>query len=457
MQLKHSSFSMANVNPECPDEEELGLREDSRDHIEVLILATKWQHDSYGISTINKSLIHNLRFVDPEAKKIKITSTVLKEEVKIPDADLNEAKECGVKLKGAKQPRGSNKKPNTKWLNESIIKYYGHVPHETNYDFIIGHAPYLANGCLNVMDWYHEKQHHPKVMLIIHGLPRTDEGQVDEELLLDWLTEADVVFSMGMSMQSEIIPYIRGLESKKQPIHKVYIPMYPLEFFETSRTESCNKVQGTQNITIMTAERKNLAVTGLDFPLAVSATAGASAHVYDFDGVRSNLIMLGASKDEKQEWRDEFERIMHEQHFGAQTLSFQYDASQDMNKMKIHMRKSNLFLLPTKLDSPLFGTETLAAIAAGVPVLVSRYSGLAALLYSMIGDESVVYTSRTKSDMETWKERIIQRLLRPQESQQAANRLREQLLLDSNIAETQLEFINTIVGTYVLLHRCKMF
>ena len=98
---------MANVNPECPDEEELGLREhpddpDSRDHIEVLILATKWQHDSYGISTINKSLFHNLRFVDPEAKKIKITSTVLKEEVKIPDADLNEAKECGVKLKVAK-------------------------------------------------------------------------------------------------------------------------------------------------------------------------------------------------------------------------------------------------------------------------------------------------------------------------------------------------------------------
>ena len=105
-------------------------------------------------------------------------------------------------------------------------------------------------------------------------------------------------------------------------------------------------------------------------------------------------------------------------------------------------------MLPSKLDSPLFGTEALAAISAGVPVLVSSYSGLAALLYSMIGDEAVVYASRTKSDMETWKERITQRLLRPEESQQAANRLREQLLLDLSIAKTHLEFINTIVGTY---------
>ena len=82
--------------------EEWPIERHPKDSIEILILATKWQHDGYGISTINKSLIHNLRFVDPEAKKIKITSTVLKEEVKIPDADLNEAKECGVKLKVAK-------------------------------------------------------------------------------------------------------------------------------------------------------------------------------------------------------------------------------------------------------------------------------------------------------------------------------------------------------------------
>ena len=41
--------------------------------ISVLLLATKWQFDTYGLSTVNKSLVNNLRVVDPEGKKIKIT------------------------------------------------------------------------------------------------------------------------------------------------------------------------------------------------------------------------------------------------------------------------------------------------------------------------------------------------------------------------------------------------
>ena len=441
---------MADIHPEHPDKLQIGgdpVGSDSRDVIKVLILGTKWQYDSSGISTINKSLIHNLRFVDPDAKKIKITCAVLEEEGKIPDADLKEADVSGVHLKGARQPRGCRKKPNIKWLNESIIKYYTHVPHETNFDFLIGHVPYLANGCLNVMNWYHDRKQHPRVMLIIHGLPRTNEGQIDEKLLLDWLTEADVVFSMGTTVQSEIIPYIRSLEPEKQPIHKFYIPMYLLEFFEILRDPSYNKVQGTQNVTMTTGER-----SGVDFPLAVSAATGASAHVYEFDGVRSNLTMLGAREEEKEEWKEEFDRIAQKQRTTHHTLSFQYDASADINNVKMHLRKSNLFLLPSKLDSPMFGTEALAAIAAGVPVLISGYSGLAGLLYNMIGEEPVVYTSSTEPDTETWKNRIIQRLLRPKESQEAANRLREQLLLDSSIAQSHLEFVNTIAGTFCSQH-----
>ena len=210
---------MADIYPEHKDG--VGLRiggdpagPDSQEAIEVLILSTKF-------STVNKSLIHNLRFVDPDAKRIKITCAVLEEEGKIPNADLKDADERGIHLKGARQPRGCRKKPNTKWLNESVMKYYGHVPPETNFDFIISHIPYLTSGCLNIMDWYHERTHHPKVILIIHGLPRTSEGQVDEVLLLDWLTEADVVFSSGMTVKSEIIPCFRSLEPEKQPIYQL--------------------------------------------------------------------------------------------------------------------------------------------------------------------------------------------------------------------------------------------
>ena len=106
--------------------------------------------------------------------------------------------------------------------------------------------------------------------------------------------------------------------------------------------------------------------------------------------------------------------------------------------------------MPLKPDSPLFGTEALSAIAAGVPVLVSRYSGIGRLLQKMAEDEPVVYGTKSESPLETWKERILQKLLRPEESQKTADRLREQLLLDASIAQTYLDFINIVASKLIL-------
>ena len=110
------------------------------------------------------------------------------------------------------------------------------------------------------------------------------------------------------------------------------------------------------------------------------------------------------------------------------------------------MRKSNLFLLPLKPDSPLFGTEALAAIAAGFPVLVSRDSGLASLLDAVVEDDPIVGKNKPKVNVQSWKEHIIQKLVRPEESKQIAERLRRQFLLDTSIAQTHLDLINVITG-----------
>ena len=68
----------------------------------------------------------------------------------------------------------------------------------------------------------------------------------------------------------------------------------------------------------------------------------------------------------------------------------------------------------------------------------------------MAEDESVVYGTKLESHLETWKDRILQKLLRPDESQKAANRLREQLLLATSIAQTHLDFINVIASEFLL-------
>ena len=58
--------------PQNPDEK----------NISVLLLGNRWSFGTYGLSTINKSIVNNLRLVDPEAKTINITCTVVEEEGK---------------------------------------------------------------------------------------------------------------------------------------------------------------------------------------------------------------------------------------------------------------------------------------------------------------------------------------------------------------------------------------
>ena len=435
---------MAEALPEAY--EDLIIRDDSRRSISVL-LGTRWQFDTYGLSTINKSLVNNLRLVDPEGRTIKITCAIVEDEDKIKDEDLTDARKYGVELKGTKRPRGSKrrKKPRLQWLDMSPGAYYRHLQDES-YDFIIGHAPYLANGCLNLKDLYTVKIESPKTILMFHGFPKDENGDIDDDILLDWLTEADIVFSLGKTVEDELLSYIEALEPEKRPIYKIYIPSYPLELFAVNPDNVQHKVRGTQNVSMMTGEIKE--INGLDFPLAVTAAAKASDYIQFNDGVKIKLSLLMANEDDKDKWKETFEKVLRKRNMKDTGLSFQTETSSTLDKIKIHMRKSHLFLLLLKQDSPLFGTEALSAIAAGVPVLISKDCGLSSFLDTLIEDEPIVGKNKLKVNAESWKERIIQKLVKPEESQKTAKRLRDKLLLDVTIAQTHLDFINNIAGTY---------
>ena len=167
----------------------------------------------------------------------------------------------------------------------------------------------------------------------------------------------------------------------------------------------------------------------------------------EFDGVKTNFVILTDKKEDKDEWKKEFSELIQRETFKGRSLHFQLDAAETLEKLKTYTRKSNLFILPLKPDSPLFGTEALSAVAAGVPILVSTHSGMGKLLKSIIQDESIVHESSLEpDDMEIWKDRILQKLLRPKESQKTANVLREQLLLDTSIAQTHLDFTRILTG-----------
>ena len=80
--------------------------------------------------------------------------------------------------------------------------------------------------------------------------------------------------------------------------------------------------------------------------------------------------------------------------------------------------------------------------------MVSQDSGLAGLLREMQQNDPVVHKEKLEPNTETWKRLITQKLIKPEEAQKAATRLREQLLLETSIAQSHIDFINTIAGIY---------
>ena len=400
----------------------IGVTPDSRqEKVHVLMLTPQWQFDAHGMATVTRDLVQNLRKIDPKDDFIKITCAILQEQGHI--SSERSAEELNVIFKGYKHPRGRKREPNKEWLEEDVMKYYEHILVNITYDFIIGHIPYIANGCLNLRDACMEREYCPKVIFIAHDIPRHENGETHDEQLREWLFEADVVFSMSKSVEEKITQ----IEASK---HKAYIPGYPIELFKINRDEA-HQLGDIRQILMITKERKELEVPGQDFQLAMDSLVEVSQRT------RASflLTMCIENKDDSQEWK----KVRTNRH-----VTFRYQTIRDTEDLDFLFENTDLFLYPLQASSPLFGAEALSAVAAGVPILVSKHSGLGSLLVEMDETGSVV----AETDLGIWAERINQKIINPDAARSEARKLRERILLSTKIATSQIDFSKIISGEY---------
>ena len=157
-------------------------------------------------------------------------------------------------------------------------------------NFIIGHIPYLANGALNIRDYHLETERKPKIIFMVHDFPRTTSGDIDEDILLEWLSEADVVFSVRKEVEAKISSFI---VSGHKPVHKLYIPAFPLELFDVDQSpvegNQSDKVQGTEKFTRVTEFKKFFAISGLNTSITrthldfIGTVVGKISQFYCYD------------------------------------------------------------------------------------------------------------------------------------------------------------------------------
>ena len=416
----------------------------STKQISVLILTPWWHFDTYGISCISKSLIRNLRTVDPDAAHIKIYCAVLEEVKKIPQDQLRDAEKYKVILVGAIQPRGKRGKPDIKWVDKDVKNYYLHIIMDTKFDFIIGHVPYVADGVLNLRDQYKDHGHDPTVMLVVHAMPKTDKGEEDEEKLEEWLKEADLILSIGGNVWMRVNSYVKAANISVD--HELYLPGV---LTDTTTGESPKRrLSGEQNILIMVSDDEDVDNSGLDFEMAVVSSAHASQNIMLSEGstlsrqLSINLRLVGTSEDTKAAWEENFNKIKQKHNILTRSPHFKFCAPQKPEKLRPHINRAAVLVLPLKHDTTLFGTKTLNALAAGVPVLVSKNSDLASLLEDKGMLEPVVWDSEEFArDTEKWKERLIQKITNPEEAQNLAKELKEVLKVDTKNVTTHRNFV----------------
>ena len=428
--------------------------------IKVLTLTPRWRFDTMGLSGITRSLVNNLRVLDPDARNIQITCAVLQEDGKIEEAEIRDAAKHGVRLKGAKLAKWRKGKPNLSWLNEDVAKYYLHILVNDQYDYIIGALPYFTEGCLFLRDTIKDlcEDHNPKVILVAHALPTTNEGDVDEDTLLPWLGEADVVLSVGNKVFSKIESCIDSNDIDID--HKLYLPGFELDLFKIERKIKPNKQPlGEQNILMIKPELEDIKASNLDFKLAIVSSAKASEKMSAPDSrcltdeLSFTVKMLSEREDKNNSWKEKFNLVKKNSKLEDELLSFKYHAVQLTEDMIPHLKRACAFVLPLKRPNVQFGSETLVAIAAGVPVLVSEKSGIASFLQGIGEQEPIVWdTGKFTNDVNTWKERLIEILCDQTKAESQARELRKALLLGATIASTHVDFTKIICGKFLYFH-----
>ena len=241
--------------------------DESKKQVSVLMLTPQWRFDEYGMATITRSLVQNLRMIDPEGTFIKITCAVLEDDGNISRDQREDAWKLKVKSVGYSRPRGDRGEPELHWLDKSVAKYYSDVAYAGNasYDFIIGHVPYLTNGCLNLKDIFVKRGLGCTAILVVHELPCNENGDVDPEQLRE-LSDSDVLLFMKKSIHEKLLGRDMSPDQENSPDYKMYFPVFPVELFKAQRTEN----RESQKILLITYERKSLKVKGLYLSLALN-------------------------------------------------------------------------------------------------------------------------------------------------------------------------------------------
>ncbi|XP_070536388.1 uncharacterized protein [Ptychodera flava] len=375
----------------------------NKDHEEqrsVLILNDEWGTTKGGISTIHREIS-----VLAKETGVDVYSTVLE----AGDVDKEDAQQKGITLiTPTINPYlpADEKTPRLSWflLHRSFFPDLADVP---NVKVIIGHAPITNEAAIQIKEVFPNA----KVYLFNHVIPEDIEAFKDawtpqrvqerERKIQNSAGKATAVFSVGPRMFDHFNNKFRALNPA--PLHMKYLPRPSQKFFEVAM-QNLPEIKRMRVITfgrIRGVEK----LKGYDLvAAALSKVAEAYHDVFESPPV---WVIRGIPKGEHKETEAFLKKNIRSGHLDVKLYPY---GSQD--DIIVDLQQSHLCIMASRTEP--FGLVGLEAIAAGIPTLITKHSGLAQYLenqfavhaQSMVVDVGINDYSK-KQDIKTWKTEII--------------------------------------------------
>ncbi|XP_077864754.1 uncharacterized protein LOC144350435 [Saccoglossus kowalevskii] len=403
----------------------------------VLLVNDEWGTAKGGISTIHRQTARLIKEASYEVYALTLSAN---------KEDRDDALGRGIHLI---EPRNSealgNKKPDLDWF----VKHRDYFPdlcdNITNIHAIVGHLPItgVAAGLLR-------KEVFPSAKLILfnHVIPEdievhkknwtAERVQERENEMFKAASTADVVFSVGPRMFKH---FKNKYRAHQQVIHKLFLPKPDEKFFDVQiqKPEEEDKIQVITFGRILGVER----LKGYD--LVTEALSKVVDHFYESDDEVPVWNIRGVPKEEHHKTMDFLRTFIKSDQL--QINLYPYGSQDEIRK---DLQQSHLCVMASRSEP--FGLVGMEAIATGLPVLVTKNSGLADYLKTHFPDEAehmIVDVGKTNTsaeiDIDTWNNAIRGVLRKYDLAFTRAQRLKKCLMTCTAAKESHDEFIQFCV------------
>ncbi|AUY47874.1 glycosyltransferase [Streptomyces sp. CB01881] len=352
----------------------------------VLAVATEWSSAHGGLSTFNRRMCRALA-----AAGAKVYCTVLHAD----QGEMARAKAAGVELLPAENVPGRSE--------EARLSRRPELPEGVTPDLVIGHGRITGDAAEAIVAGFYKRA---RRLHFIHMAPDEIEWHKpdrtsDRALVAEERT--DVERRLGVSAH-RVVTVGKRLHYRfvNELGAGVPEPLLIVPGFDVDDDSPRTPPGGLVRV-LMVGRTEDWDLKGLD--LAARACGQVTKWREKAGRDRISLLVRGAPAERADEQRDQIRAWAGDPRLEVVVRPY----SPDQERLAGDMGRASLVIMPSRKEG--FGLVGVEAITSGVPVLISRESGLADLLHDRLGREMagrllVPMSGDDDEDADTWAREI---------------------------------------------------